>query len=331
MTEKTAKRKSEDKKIVCVVGPTAAGKSELAMRICKQFDGEIISCDSMQIYKKMDIGTAKPSKEDMQAVKHHLIDIIDVNETFSVSDYVNLAEECVNDITSRNKLPVFCGGTGLYVDSFTQGIDFGEYEALPEYRRELEEYAEKNGKEALWKMLQEVDEESAKKTESANVKRVIRALEVYKATGTPISKWNERAKENAVKKDALYIGVSCKNRDILYDRINNRVDNMIKNGLVGEAKTLFDEGIENTLTAGQAIGYKEFFPYFRGQASLKECVERLKINSRHYAKRQLTWFSRNKSIVWLYMDEEKNAENRAFDEIESFLKGEKRSGGEVIE
>ena len=321
MTEKTNAGLAQNEKIICVVGPTAAGKSDLALKICKKFDGEIISCDSMQIYRKMDVGTAKPSKDEMLSVKHHMVDIIDIQDTFSVSDYVDMAEECVKEILSGNKLPVFCGGTGLYIDSFVEGIDFGEYEKLPEYRKELEEYAEKNGKEALWQMLFDVDEKSAGNINSANVKRVIRALEVYKATGKPISFWNERAKENAVKKNALYIGVSYEDRSILYDKINKRVDKMMENGLEQEARALFESGLEKTATAGQAIGYKEFYPYFKGEASLEECVERLKINSRHYAKRQLTWFSRNKSIMWLYRDGKDNVEKAAFDEIEAFLSG----------
>ncbi|MBO4343826.1 MAG: tRNA (adenosine(37)-N6)-dimethylallyltransferase MiaA [Clostridia bacterium] len=321
MTEKTHSNNTQNEKIICVVGPTAAGKSDLALKICKKFVGEIISCDSMQIYRKMDVGTAKPSKEEMQSVKHHLVDIIDIKDSFSVSDYVDLAEKCVKDIISRNKLPVFCGGTGLYIDSFVDGINFGEYESLPEYRKELEEYAEKNGKEALWQMLSSVDVKSAENINFANVKRVIRALEVYKATGKPISFWNERAKENAVKKNALYIGVSYADREILYDKINKRVDKMMENGLEKEARALYESGLEKTETAGQAIGYKEFYPYFKGQASLEECVERLKINSRHYAKRQLTWFSRNKSIIWLYRDGKDDVEKAAFDEIDAFLHG----------
>ena len=199
-------------KIVCVVGPTASGKSDLAVKIAKAFDGEVVSCDSMQLYRGMDIGTAKANTCEMDGVPHHLIDIIDICDEFSVSDYVTLAEQTAMEIRSRGKLPVFCGGTGLYIDSFVSGMEFGEYNSLPDYRRELEEYAEKEGCEKLHEMLKECDATAAEKIEPANIKRVIRALEVYKATGMPISVWNDRAYENATPKDALYIGITFLDR-----------------------------------------------------------------------------------------------------------------------
>lgn len=290
-------------KIICVVGPTASGKSALAVELAKAFGGEIVSCDSMQLYRGMDIGTAKIKPEEMCSVPHHLLDILDVGDAFSVSDYVRLAEKCAAEIAGRGNLPIFCGGTGLYIDSFTSGIAFGEYNALPEYRTELEAYAEKNGAQALYDMLAAVDAESAEKIEPSNVKRIIRALEVYKATGTPISVWNRKAVENAKPKDALYIGITYKDRQKLYERIDKRVDLMLENGIVAETERLCRMGIRESSTAGQAIGYKEFYPYLDGEATLDECVERLKINSRHYAKRQLTWFGRNQNIKWVYPDE----------------------------
>ena len=289
-------------KIICVVGPTASGKSDLAVRIAKEFDGEIISCDSMQLYRGMDIGTAKATEDEMEGISHHLLDIVELTEEFSVSDYVKLADECVKKIMSREKLPVFCGGTGLYIDSYISGMSFGEYENLPEYRKELEDFAKQNGAEALHKMLEECDREAAEKIEYANVKRVIRALEVYKATGVPISQWNRQAKENAKPKDALYIGITFEDRQKLYERIDKRVDIMLEKGLLEETRRLISEGLRSSATASQAIGYKELYPYFDGQAVLGECVERLKINSRHYAKRQLTWFTRNKAVKWIYAD-----------------------------
>ncbi len=289
-------------KIICVVGPTASGKSDLAVKIAKAFDGEIISCDSMQLYRGMDIGTAKATESEMEGIPHHLLDIVDIDDEFSVSDYVKLADECVNDISSRGKLPVFCGGTGLYIDSYISGMSFGEYENLPEYRKELEDFAKENGAEALHKMLEECDREAADKIDSANVKRVIRALEVYKATGVPITQWNKQAKEKAKPKDALYIGITFDDRQKLYERIDKRVDIMLESGLLEETERLISAGLRNSATASQAIGYKELYPYFDGQATLGECVDRLKINSRHYAKRQLTWFTRNKAVKWIYAD-----------------------------
>lgn len=292
-----------ENKMICVVGPTASGKTALAVNIALNFGAEIISCDSMQLYKGMNIGTAKVTKEEMCTVAHHLIDILDISDEFSVSDYVKMADKCVKDIRSRGKLPVFCGGTGLYVDSYVSGMEFGEYENLPEYRKELEEFAHINGEQALHDMLKECDPEAAEKTDAANVKRVIRALEVFRATGIPVSQWNRKTREKAVKRDALYIGITFSDRQKLYDRINNRIDGMIKEGLVEETEKLIEQGIRNTSNAGQAIGYKELYAYFDGESTLEECVEKLKINTRHYAKRQLTWFTRNKDIKWLYADE----------------------------
>ena len=292
-----------DNKMICVVGPTASGKTNLSVNIALQFDAEIISCDSMQLYKGMDIGTAKVTKEEMCGVPHHLLDILDISQEFSVSDYVKVADDCVKDIRKRGKLPVFCGGTGLYIDSYVSGIEFGEYENLPEYRKELEMFAAEKGHDALHDMLYKCDPEAAEKIDAANVKRVIRALEVFKATGIPVSQWNKKTKENAVKKDALYIGVTFSDRQRLYDRINKRIDIMIEDGLLEETQRLISLGIRNTTTAGQAIGYKELYPYFDGESTVDECIERLKINTRHYAKRQLTWFMRNKDIKWLYADE----------------------------
>lgn len=308
-------------KIICVVGPTASGKSALAVEIAKQFDGEIVSCDSMQLYRAMDVGTAKICKEEMRGIPHHMLDIIDISDEFSVSDYVDLAEKTALDIRNRGKLPIFCGGTGLYIDSFVSGMQFGEYGSLPEYRAELEAYAAENGCEKLHAMLLECDAEAAEKIAPENVKRVIRALEVFKATGEPISIWNKRAYENAKPKYALYIGITYSDRQKLYDRIDKRVDMMLEAGIVEETRRLVDMGIRQSKTAGQAIGYKEFYPYFDGEMSLEECIERLKINSRHYAKRQLTWFNRNKAVKWVYPDVDINGIyiEKAIDFCKEFL------------
>lgn len=290
------------KTILCVVGPTASGKSALAVRLAQLFDGEVISCDSMQLYRGMDIGTAKATTEETCGVAHHLLDILDIHDPFSVSDYVKRAYECVSDLQKRGKTPIFCGGTGLYIDSFISGLPFDEYEVKAGLREELSDFAEKNGAEALHARLAALDPVCAASTDPKNVKRVIRALEVCLSTGEPMSVWQKKARDSAKPRDAVYIGLTFADRQKLYERIDTRVDAMMKTGLLEETERLIRLGLRETPTAGQAIGYKEFYPYFDGTATLEECVERLKINSRHYAKRQLTWFGRNPNIRFFAVD-----------------------------
>jgi len=290
------------KKMLAVVGPTASGKSDLAIWLCKKYGGEVVSCDSMQIYKRMNIGTAKPTKEEMQEVKHHLIDFLEPGTEYSVSDYVADAEKCVNDLESRGILPVFCGGTGLYIDSFVSGVKFSEFENDPAVRKKLEDEFHDSGIEGIYNRLSIVDPEIAKSVDIHNTKRVIRALEVYETTGITMTEWNKRSKINADKKECLIVGLDYEDRQTLYNRIDMRVDLMLDKGLLEEAKKLYDEGLFNTKTASQAIAYKEFLPYFKGEEGLENCVEVLKRNSRRYAKRQLTWFRRNKDICWIFKD-----------------------------
>lgn len=290
-------------KILCVVGPTASGKSALAVRLAERFGGEVVSCDSMQLYRGMDIGTAKATAAEMRGIPLHLTDILDICESFSVSDYVKCAADCVDELYKREKLPIFCGGTGLYLDSFISGLAFPDFDCPPEYRAELADYAEAHGAEALHKKLAAVDPEAAAKIPSANVKRVIRALEVCRYSGMTFSEQNRLALQTANKRDALYIGLAFRDRAVLYERIEKRVDEMLAAGLLAETERLLNAGIRATETAGQAIGYKEFYPYFDGEATLEACVERLKINSRHYAKRQLTWLARNPDIRYIYADD----------------------------
>lgn len=296
-------------KLAVVTGPTASGKSSLALALAKHFHGEIISCDSMQLYKGMDIGTAKPTKEEQKEVKHHMIDVLDIQDSFSVVDYVKAAELCISNIYSKEHLPFFCGGTGLYVDALVNSTEFGDMQNLPEYREELKLFAEQNGSEALHKKLSEVDPASAEKIDHRNIKRVIRALEVYKASGMTISEWQRRSKLLPPKFDSLVMTIEYEDREILYDRINKRVDAMLEMGLLDEVKALSEKGLFSTVTAGQAIGYKEFIPYLEGTSSLEECVERLKTESRRYAKRQMTWFRRNDKIKRIVAD------GKSFDEI----------------
>ncbi len=296
-------------KIVAVVGPTASGKSDLAVALCKKYSGEVISCDSMQIYKGMNIGTAKPTLDEMGGIPHHLIDKIKLGTDYSVSDYVADAERCVADLQEKGALPVFCGGTGLYISSFVNGLTFDEFENNPEIHDRLVGELEDNGAEYIYEKLLSVDFDSAQSIDAHNAKRVLRALEVYETTGVTMSEWNRRSKQSAKKRDVLIIGLHYLDREKLYERIDRRVDVMLENGLLDETKSLIDDGLMNTKTASQAIAYKEFLPYFCGEDSLENCVEILKRNSRRYAKRQLTWFRKNKDIKWIFRDD------KTFDDV----------------
>ncbi len=291
------------KKIVLIAGPTAVGKTALSIKLARAFSGEIISCDSMQLYRGMDIGTAKPTPKEQDGIKHHLIDILDIGDSFSVVDYVRSAELCIENIYSKNKVPFFCGGTGLYIDSVVNSTKFGDIDTLPAYRDELSALAKEKGTEHIHEMLQKVDPEAAEKIDHRNLKRVIRALEVYKVTGMTISSFQRMSELQPKKFDSLEIVLEYRDREKLYDRINKRVDMMVDDGLVDEAKALLEKGLLSCKTAGQAIGYKELSPYFDGTASLDECIEKIKQESRRYAKRQLTWFRRCESAARLYADE----------------------------
>ncbi len=311
-------------KIAVVTGPTASGKSALAVRLAKHFCGDIVSCDSMQLYRGMDIGTAKPNAAEQKAVKHHMIDVLDIKDTFSVAEYVKAAELCISNIYSKGRLPFFCGGTGLYVDAVVNSTEFGAIESLPEYREELKAFVADNGAQKLHELLKESDPEAAEKIDYRNVKRVIRALEVYKSSGVPISEWQRRSKLLPPKYDSLVILLEYEDRQTLYSRINNRVDSMMESGLLNEVKLLKEKGLFETPTAGQAIGYKEFIPYFNGEASIDECVENLKSESRRYAKRQMTWFRRNGSAKRIIADGKSEEEifTEARDLCEEFFKPE---------
>ena len=291
-------------KVLAIVGPTAVGKSALALYLAKKYNGEIISCDSMQIYKGMDIGTAKPTKEEISQVPHHIIDIKSPDENFSCAEYQLLAKNIINDIIKRGRTPIFCGGTGLYLDSVIEIPEFENTTRDEEYRQFLENYAKENGGEALHKMLFEIDPESADKIHPNNQKRVIRALEIYKCTGKTKTQLDSESKLKKPPYESCVFFLNCKDRDVLYKRIDSRVDLMINEGLLEEARALWDKGLlREEYTSYGAIGYKEFIPYFKGEATLESCVEELKLATRHYAKRQLTWFSRHESYNTIYVDE----------------------------
>lgn len=290
-------------KIIAIVGPTAVGKTSLALRLAKELDGEIISCDSMQIYRGMDIGTAKPTKEEMAEVKHHLIDIKEPNEEFSCADYAILAKEAIEDILARGKTPIFCGGTGLYLDSVIEIGSFSSGFKDENYRSELENLAAERGNEYVHNMLKEADGKSANEIHPNNVKRVIRALEIYKCTGVPKSVWDERSKELKPPYDATVLFLTCEDREILKKRIDMRVDMMLREGLLDEAWRLYRSGmLKEEYTSYGAIGYKELIPFFEHIDTLENCIERLKISTRQYAKRQITWFSRKKNYHTVYVD-----------------------------
>ncbi len=286
-------------KIYGVIGPTASGKTKYAIEIAKKLDGEVVSCDSMQIYKHMDIGTAKPSKEEMQGIPHHMIDIAEPWENYSVAKFVQNARLCIDDIVARGKSPILCGGTGLYFDSVIKNIDFTDNESDPEYRRQLQQAADENGSGYVHDMLRKVDPKSADAIHPNNLKRVIRALEIYKTTGYTKTELDRRSVRDTIY-DAEIYGLE-RPRDELYERINRRVDIMFAGGLLDEAKHLLESGISRDATSMQAIGYKELIEYFDGYCTLAEASDKIKQKSRRYAKRQLTWFKRNKDIIWLNM------------------------------
>ncbi|MCD7785163.1 MAG: tRNA (adenosine(37)-N6)-dimethylallyltransferase MiaA [Oscillospiraceae bacterium] len=296
-------------KLIVVCGPTASGKTELAVSLAELFDGEVVSADSMQIYKDISIATAKPSSEEMRGIRHHMIDILNLSEKFSVADYVRLAGECIDDIASRGKIPVVCGGTGLYISSLINGISFDETCSSTELREELGRLAEEKGGEYLLGILREFDPESADRLHPNNLTRIIRAIEVYKISGVTMTEMNKLSQKESLY-DPVMIGLNYSDRELLYDRVNSRVDKMLEMGLLEEAKMVLSQ--ENVATAGQAIGYKEFKPYFAGEKSIEECIDSVKQDSRRYAKRQLTWFRRDKRIKWIYRDKISSGESELF-------------------
>ncbi len=279
-------------KIIVVSGPTASGKTALAVELAKKYGGEVISADSMQIYTDMDVASAKATVEEQQGIPHHMMDFLDPSESFSVVDWVKMAGGCAEDIISRGKIPVICGGTGLYISSFVDNLQFDDSECDYGFRDEMRKFAEENGAEALLEKLRKVDPETASELHANNVSRVIRALEVYKTTGHTIAE-AKRASRNAPSPyEFILLTLDFEKREQLHERINRRVELMLQNGLVQEARTCFDQ--PERPTAAQAIGCKELYPYFRGERTLEECVEELKLRTRQYAKRQLTWFRRDR-------------------------------------
>ena len=288
-------------KIICVAGPTASGKTRMAVELAKQLDGEVLSCDSMQIYRRMDIGTATPTAEEMQGVPHHMLNVADPEEDFSVGKYVAMAGPILQDILSRGKTAVICGGTGLYLDSLMAGRDFAPYPSTGR-RQELEQMADEQGIEAVLSYLRTFDPESAERLHPGNRRRIIRAAEVYLETGKTITQHNKETQALPPKYTGAWIGMDFLDRAALYGRIDQRVEGMLEDGLVEEVQTLLQSGVPKTATSLQAIGYKELIAAMEGRCSMAEAVEAIQRESRRYAKRQLTWFRRNPRIHWIRQD-----------------------------
>ena len=284
-------------KVIVICGPTASGKTALSIELAKKINGEIISSDSMQIYKDMDIGTAKPMKEEMQNIKHYLIDFVEPNQRYSVAEFKKDAEKAIEEILQKGKTPIVVGGTGLYVDSLIYGIEYQDIEFDEKYRKQLEERVEKEGLETLYNEAKNIDSQAVEKISTNDQKRILRILEIYKATGKNKTEQEIESRKNGVKYDYKVFAINM-DREKLYERINKRVDIMIESGLVEEVESLLKKYNEFP-TAMQGLGYKEVVEYLQGKLSKEEMIEKIKRETRRYAKRQLTWFRKNKQTIWI--------------------------------
>lgn len=292
-------------KVIVICGPTASGKTALSIELAKKINGEIISSDSMQIYKDMDIGTAKPTKQEMQEIKHYLLNFVEPDQRYSVARFKKDAEKAIEEILAKNKVPIIVGGTGLYVDSLIYGIEYQEIELDKKYREELEEKAQKEGLETLYEQAQKIDPQAMEKISANDKKRILRILEIYHSTGKTKTQQEIESRKNEVKYDYKVFALNME-REKLYERINKRVDIMIEQGLIQEVENLCSKYTEFP-TAMQGLGYKEVVEYLQGKISEQEMIEKIKMETRRYAKRQLTWFRKNKQTIWL--DATKGKEN----------------------
>ena len=290
--------------IICVVGPTASGKTALGIGLAKALDGEIVSADSMQVYKGMPIAAAVPTDDEKENIPHHLMEFLEPEYQLTVAEYTRLAHKKIKEIKNGGKLPIIVGGTGLYVDSLVNNIRFTDEEFRPETREKYEKEYDKNGGEQMLNRLREIDPDIAEKLYANDKKRIVRAFEIYENTGITMTKQYENSREIPSPYDAVFIGINYKNREILYERINKRVDLMLENGLLEEARKFYEKSGESG--GFQAIGHKEFYPFFKGEITFEEAVDRLKQQTRRYAKRQLTWFRKNEKINWIYADQSEN-------------------------
>ena len=284
--------------ILIVAGATASGKTSLSVELAKKYSGEIVNADSMQIYKEMNIGTAKPNEEEKAGIKHYLMDFLDPHDSYSVADYVQDAHKCIEEIVISGKLPIITGGTGLYINSLADDVDFSEKPESAKIKEELTEIHKIHGAEYMHDMLKNIDPQSAEKIPKENVRRVIRAIEYYRVNGITISEHNRMTKQKESRYIPLMLAISW-DREILYNRIEERVDIMLKNGLLEEVEALYKKGFNKKMQSMQGIGYKQLLDYFRGFSTFDEAVSIIKRDSRRYAKRQLTWFKRDKRINWI--------------------------------
>ena len=305
-------------KVIVIAGPTASGKTGLSIKLAKLYNGEIVSADSMQIYKRMDIGTAKATKAEQAQAVHHMIDVAEPDEDYSVSRYVEEAEKCCRDIIARGKMPIICGGTGLYIDSLLSGRDFAQRDDSSELREKLGEEYDRLGGEEMLQRLSKVDPERAAKLHVSDKRRIVRALEIFELTGMTITEHDAATKALPPRFEAKTILLNFKNRQDLYDRINLRVDLMAEQGLFEEVEALLESGLDDKCTAMQAIGYKEVVSALRGEISREEALEQIKMGSRRYAKRQLTWFRRTEDALWINWDREPDLAS-ALDMINKYL------------
>lgn len=298
--------------LIVLTGPTAVGKTSLSISLAKAVNGEIISADSMQVYKKMDIGSAKIRSEEMQGIPHYLVDVLEPEEEFHIVKFQQMAKKAMEDIYSRGKIPILVGGTGFYIQAVTKDIDFTEAQQENDYRKELEALAEEKGGEHLHEMLRKVDPVSADAIHAHNVKRVIRALEFYHQNGSPISAHNEEQKQHESPYNLAYFVLNMP-RELLYERIDLRVDQMMKEGLLEEVARLKEEGCHRGMVSMQGLGYKEILAYLDGEYPLEEAVRVLKRDTRHFAKRQLTWFRREQEVTWVNKDQFSYQEDQILD------------------
>ncbi len=312
--------KNDKIKLIAVVGPTASGKTALSVELAKKLSGEIVSADSMQLYKGISVASAAATEEEKQGVPHYMLEFLELGTTYSVADYVNRAKEIIFDINSRGKTPILVGGTGLYVNSITDGITFVQQKTDEGLRQSLENEFNRLGGEEMLARLVEIDPKAAETLNANDRRRIIRAFEIYRTTGTTKTEQDKNSKTGENPFETVFIGVTYRDREKLYERINRRVDLMLENGLLDEAKsTLF---LQNGKGAAQAIGHKELHAYLKNEKTLEEALEDLKRETRRYAKRQLTWFRRNENINWIYMDETENAVEAALEIIEREGKNE---------
>lgn len=303
----------QKEKVIVICGPTASGKTALSIELAKKINGEIVSCDSMQIYKKMDIGTAKPTKEEMQGIKHYLIDFVSPDERYSVADYKRDAKKAIREIIEKGKTPIVVGGTGLYIDSLIYEIEYQEIEFDEEYRKELEKQVEERGLETIYEEAEKIDPEAARKISKNDKKRILRILEIYHATGKNKTEQEKESRKKEVEYDYRVYALKW-DREKLYERINKRVDIMIEQGLIEEVKEIYQK-YDKFPTAMQGLGYKEVVEYLEGKTTKEEMIEKIKQETRRYAKRQLTWFRKNKQTIWL------DAQDKIQNNIQVILEG----------